>query len=223
MSSYKPVHGLALLVTVLLGLNALSALGTIGSSMMQLQLLERIASGDYVQSELDANDTREQALGLLTMGLYLVTAIAFVAWFKRAYDNLAAFGQTPAHGTGWAIGGWFVPILSLFRPFQIAREIWNKSDPDAREDDVALETTPPILGLWWGAWILGNVIGQISFRLTMGANTPGDFQASTLANLAVDVVTLVSAPLAILVVRGITARQEKLAARLAGMGAPTEF
>jgi hypothetical protein len=223
MHDYKPLRGLAGVVTVLLALNALSAVVTIGSSMMQLELLDRVAVSDYTDSELDSNDDREQTLGFLTMGLYLVTAIGFIAWFKRAYENLTAFGQPTAHGTGWAIGSWIVPIVSLFRPFQIAREIWNKSDPALGEDDVVIETTPPILAFWWGAWILGNVAGQVSFRLSMGATSPGDFHASTLANVATDVITLVSAPLAILVVRGITARQEKVAARFRGDASPTEF
>ena len=223
MHDYKPLRGLATFVTLLLALNALSALGTIGSSMMQLELLDRMATGAYTPSELDANDTRQQVLGLLTMGLYLVTAIGFIAWFKRAYDNLTAFGEVTAHGTGWAIGAWFVPILSLFRPFQIAREIWNKSDPGSGDSDVALSTTPPILGAWWAAWIVGNVVGQISFRLSMNATSPGALQGSTMANLVADVVTLASAPLAILVVRGITGRQEKIAARFSGATSPTEF
>ncbi len=225
MGEYKSVRGLATVVTVLLALNAFFALGAIGSSVAQLEILERIQTLDDfpTDAELDSNDSREQILGLGMFALYVVTAIAFVTWFKRAYDNLGVFGQATAHGTGWAIGAWFVPILNLFRPFQIAREIWNKSDPSASADDVAFESTPPIIAAWWAAWIVGNILGQLSFRLTMSADSPGEFVSSTMANIATDVVTMVSAPLAILVVRSITARQETIGARLGDSTEPLEF
>ena len=38
-----------------------------------------------------------------------------------------------SRGAGWAIGPWFVPILNLFRPWQIAVETWEGSDPDMRD------------------------------------------------------------------------------------------
>jgi hypothetical protein len=30
---------------------------------------------------------------------------------------------------GWAIGAWFVPVLSLVRPKAILNDIWRASDP----------------------------------------------------------------------------------------------
>jgi hypothetical protein len=213
----------ATIVTILLALNVVFALGTIGSSMMQLELLGRMDVGDYTLAELEANDARQMLLGVASVGVFLVTSIAFLVWFRRAYGNLEAFGCSTAHGKGWAIGAWFVPILSLFRPFQMTRELWTKSDPDADPEEVVVASGPPLLGAWWAAWIVANVLGQASARVGASAETPGELELSTFVDLAYDATTLVSAPLAILVVRGITARQEARAERLAGGAAPMEF
>jgi len=206
VETHRPLDRLAQIVSVLLILNAVAALASLGSLAAQLELLGRIELGDYTQAELDANDTREMLFGLAAAALYLATAVVFLMWFKRAYDNVRAFGHTPAHGTGWAIGAWFVPILNLFRPFQIAREIWNASDGGDEEGSLPGET-PTVLGLWWAAWIAGNIAGQVSFRVSMRADSPSDFSTSTIASMVSELITLVSAPLAVMVVRRITARQ----------------
>ncbi len=29
------------------------------------------------------------------------------------------------YGHGWAIGGWFVPILNFWRPMQVVNDVWR--------------------------------------------------------------------------------------------------
>lgn len=223
MSSFQPVRRLALATVVLLGLNAASVLGTLPSSLMQLELLDRMETSSATEEEITANDAREQALGIAKLALYVVTAIVFLVWFHRAYANLESFGHARRHPS-WAVGGWIVPILSLFRPFQITREIWNASDPerassageDARDDVDLYDATPSLVAIWWASWLLGNVVGQISFRLSMAVTSIDGLRAATMAQIASDLVTMISAPLAILVVREITRRQEIVGARPPG-------
>lgn len=49
--------------------------------------------------------------------------VTFVWWFQRAYRNLAKRELHPA----WAYVGWFVPVMNLWRPKQIANRIWRGS------------------------------------------------------------------------------------------------
>jgi len=212
MSAYKSLRGVGLATMILLGLNAAAVTLSLPSAMAQLELAGRIEIGDYDDAELTSNDLRQQLLGLAQTGLYLVTAIVFVVWFHRAYTNLRAWDHLPAHGTGWAIGGWFVPILSLFRPYQIARETWWASAPQSPEESVLAPSGPPLLAAWWGAWIIDNILGQITFRVSMAVETPSGLKAATVLQMANDLVMFVAAVLALLVVRGLTKRQEDRAA-----------
>ncbi len=75
--------------------------------------------------------------------------------FLRAYANGPALGlHDPRFGKGWAIGAWFVPILNLFRPKQIANDIWRGSDsalPAHASDSWYNRPTPVLLAWWWAA------------------------------------------------------------------------
>jgi hypothetical protein len=190
-----------------------------GSAVMQLFLLDAMELGAATDAEIASNDERESALTTVVLVLYLCTGVAFVAWFHRAYTNLRAFEHEPLHRTGWAIYGWVVPIANFFRPYQIAREIWHVSDPQrAREAWVPIEGSPPLLVAWWALWVVGNLIGQVSFRMGMHADTIDSLRSLTITNLIVDGLSVVSVPLAILLVREISSRQETLWSRAAGSG-----
>ena len=69
----------------------------------------------------------------------LISMVVFIRWFPQAHRNAAALDpETVRYGTRWAIWSWFVPILSLFRPKQMANDIWRAGAPrGVREDDRA--------------------------------------------------------------------------------------
>jgi len=214
MEPFRPVATLALVVTALLALDCLFSAASILSAVAQLGVLERIEQGTIDDAEIAANDAREAALGGLGMALYLAAGVAWLVWFHRAYRNLPHFGHTPEQPTGWAVGAWITPILNLFRPYQIAREIWHASDP-GRSHDMIAEGHPPLLAGWWTLWTLGNLIGQVSFRMSLGADDLPSIRDSTAVQLLLDVVNLVNAPIAIMVVRELTRRQDARAAQVA--------
>ncbi len=214
VSTYNSLKTLALVSTVLLALNGLIAMIGIPSAIMQLDVLDRIDLGTVSDAELESNDSREIMLGFVGMALYFAAGVAFLSWFHRAYTNLAHFGYERAHGTGWAIGAWFVPIISLYRPYQMACEIWRASDPEPPAE-LDILSKPPLLRAWWTLWIIGLVVGQIAFRLSLQASTVDALRTSTTIQIVADVLDLLAAPVAIMVVRELTRRQEARAAAMA--------
>jgi hypothetical protein len=84
----------------------------------------------------------------------VVAAVGFLVWFHRAYKNLKLMGRNQL-GTGWAIGGWFVPFLNLVRPYQIMRELVTSSAP-ARRVDVG-----PLVGVWWATLIIDSLVQRV--------------------------------------------------------------
>ena len=146
----------------------------------------------------DEVDSLVQAAGILALLLLVVTAVLWVIWFQRAYKNVSTVHDVE-HGTGWAIGAWFVPFLNLVRPFQMAREIVVET-PSPR-----LTKAPALLGWWWGTWLISGMLSRFGF-----SRDPESLDAlvtSDTVSTCSDVVSIVAAVLAILVVRRITRAQ----------------
>jgi len=172
------------------------------SDLAELSLLARVEAGDASDAEVAANDLRQGLIGLLQLVLLVVTAVLFIRWFHRAYSNLDALGRERRWATWWAIGGWFIPIWNLFRPKQIANDVWRASSP-AGDDD-----PPALYALWWTAWLASLLVGNAAARLLFGAEEIGELRAAATAYTIADAASVVAGVLAILVVRRTTERHD---------------
>jgi hypothetical protein len=134
-------------------------------------------------------------------------------WMYRSYENLPAFHPRTSikFSSGWAVGSFFVPFVSLVVPYQAMKELWRKSEPPGaiQFGDLA---PPSFFPLWWAFWIASNVGGQIYFRIMVEEKVPSD--VTNLVGLASDLVAIPAALLAILVVRSIDRRQTEASAAL---------
>lgn len=174
------------------------------SSFMQYSLLNDLAnSGNISMDELTANDSRERVVGVIYLLVFIISGVTFIQWFRRAYFNLHQRIDHLAHSEGWAAGAWFVPILNLFRPFQIMKELYEETieflSGHEYRDKGALSTS--ILGVWWAAWVINSIIGQFVFRASSGAKEISDFQTITMASIAGNIVGLIAGFLAIKVIK----------------------
>lgn len=215
-----PVRARAIWVIGLLVATIIVHLATIAVDIDYLQLLNRIANGAQVSvGEARAGDNRVEAVSIIALVILLPNAIAFLAWFYRAFRNLQRFGSRGfRYGSGWAIGSWFVPIGSLFIPKQIADDIWKASDPDLPFPDKGAwkeEQVSPLLHWWWAMWIISGFLGWISSRVLISGQTLDETQAATAVDIGASALAIVGCILCALVVRSMTARQEKRASRLA--------
>jgi len=68
-------------------------------------------------------DSVDLAVGGLSSLLCVVTGVVFIIWLWKAYSSNRVDPSRLHHGRGWTIGGWFVPLLNLFRPFQVVRDL----------------------------------------------------------------------------------------------------
>lgn len=222
MTEAKSLESLGKATVALLGLNVLWEAVSIGSGSMQLGLLERMHAGNFTDAELEANDLREMLLGFGGTALFAVTAIVFLMWFHRAYSNVEALGHMRERTSGWAVGVWFIPIASLFWPYQMTKEIFRKDMPATDDEDVAFKGVPPLVTIWWIAWVGSNIFGQVVFRLS-DTYTVSGLENATVMSMVHSVVAIGSAVLAILMVRALTERQERGLAALHGATQPAVF
>lgn len=178
-------------------------------------------SGDNLitQDDLDRTDLREGLIALLTLVAYVFAIVFFISWFRRAYRNLPALGATGLrYRSGWTIGSWFIPIVGLILPKQIANDIWRASNPDRRPDQGTLwqgADTPPLYQWWWGFFVVGSLLGNASFRAELAADDIDGYRRAAAVAIASNLVDIVGAVLCVLVIRRTTTRQEARATRLA--------
>ena len=108
---------------------------------------------------------------LAQLGSFFMTAIFFLLWTYRSYRHLSALSDRNLRfSPGWAVGWFFAPIMNLFRPYQVMKEMWKESDPDAdpsRPEEGKGRTGSPLLKGWWGLWLLNNLLAGVSAFVPM--------------------------------------------------------
>jgi hypothetical protein len=186
-----------ILLWIVLCLDILSAI----SDLMQYHLLQDAANGITVtEEEASANDLREMIIGIVYMVAYFSCGIVFLYWFRRAYYNLHQRASVLSYTEGWAAGSWFVPILCLFRPVQIMRELFTVTDAILANQipGYAPKANKLVIGFWWALWIITSFIGNIILRYSFRADTLDQIIASTIANF---ILSLLSIPLGFLIIK----------------------
>jgi hypothetical protein len=184
---FVPVNGLAKWVAgIFIALLILDIIAVV-SGFAQAELLTRVIRGEIVtMSEATANDFRQSLIGFAQFALYIASAIVFLIWIHRAHRNLPSLGAIDLRFTpGWAVGWFFVPIMSLFRPYQVAAEIWKASDPKVdTTDSTAWKSvaTSPIVGWWWAFFLISNYLGMIAAQLLLRGEELTELLASTYNN-----------------------------------------
>jgi hypothetical protein len=201
--NYEPLDGRRLAVTVVFSLIVVASIAALVSDLLEIKLMDRIIAGEAVtETEAAANDNRQQIMSLLNLAALVAGAIVFIRWLTAAHRNTDVVSPgTRRYTHGWAIGAWFVPFLALWRPKQIVNDVWAAGGRDAVDAKPGLALT-----LWWPAWILMGVIGWAGYRSGLNEGTPEEFRNGTVALAVSDGLAIISAILAIVVVRQISDR-----------------
>lgn len=184
---------------------------SIYSSYLQYNLLELLQNNDSVSDQmLNSNDTREQIIGIVYLIVFIVSAITFIQWFRRAYYNLNIRTKCN-HSEGWAAGSWFVPIISLYRPYQIMKEMWMETTKiiKSKSNDYVEDSTL-IIGIWWTLWIISNFIGNYVLKSAFKAETIENFLNSTIADIIISIIGIPLAILTVMIIKSYSLKEEKL-------------
>ncbi len=119
------------------------------------------------EADADASDTTVAILSITSVILLVLSGIVFVGWLYVAAKTAQRLRPAALrHRPGWAIGGWFVPVLWWWRPMQMVYDIWAAGGPP--EPRV---TRSPLVGWWWGVFLVssaaGTLGGDLSDNLTL--------------------------------------------------------
>jgi hypothetical protein len=214
---YEPIAGRRRAVTIAFALLMLINVVAVVLSIADLNMLDRIESGELVgDDEIDAHDTRIAVIGGLQTLAYLACAIVFIRWLRAAYRNLDLLAPgVRRYGHGWAIGAWFVPFLNLWRPKQIINDIWSGSGTPT-----AYGRPPVLLLAWWLSYVAGSILGRVALNSALDSETIEDLRTADFWYIISDAWDIANALMAISVVRYLTRRMDHRAAVTAEPEAP---
>jgi uncharacterized protein DUF4328 len=196
--SYEPLDGRRQAVLIVFVAIALISIAATVSDLLEINLMDRVIGGEDVSiADANANDDRQGIVGLIQLAGLVAGAIVFIRWLTAAYRNTDVVAPgTRRYGHGWAIGGWFVPVLGMWRPKQIVNDVWAAGGRDS------VDATPGgVLTLWWAAFLISNWLANIGSRTFFGDHTPEEIRNGDVALAISDGIDVVGAILAILVVR----------------------
>ncbi|GAB2598352.1 hypothetical protein GCM10027168_34180 [Streptomyces capparidis] len=221
-----PVAGLgvaaAAMLWVLAGLYALHLIADI-QAYSDLDEPTTLFSPDDPIDE--ATDGFYETMAMLSGITGLATIPVFLVWFHRVRTNAEVWlpGQH-RFSPGWAVGGWFVPVVNLWFPKMIIDDVCVASDPAPRHAAVQPYGQPlyqrPAAGLvtaWWATGLAWLVLYFFAMVVLAGSGRDLD-EAETglvLVSLA-HACAIAAAVLAGLVVRRVSAMQDTRMAVPAG-------
>ena len=103
-----------------------------------------------------------------------------------------------------AWGWFFCPVVNLWRPVQVVRELWIAADHES------LKMTPPheLFTLWWGCWIVGNIASRIAAKMAQNTEQVDVLVSASWGSVVACVIGAVAGVGAILVVGAVAGREQ---------------
>ena len=201
IDSYKDNSSLTKWVIWLLKLQILVAVISLFSNYLEYNLLtefqnELFASQDEFMQKADESDTRQAFIALSYLVVFVVSGILILKWLYRANYNVKQLGAKDMEFTpGWSIGYYFIPIVNLWKPFQAMKELWKTSVNPTNWQSLK---SPSTIALWWGLWIVSNLLGRIIFNLSRNSES---LDAMIQVNLISQVSDVLDIPLSLVLMK----------------------
>ena len=135
----------------------------------QYMIIQKFPKNHAIPVEILSVPT--QIENIISIGFLFSTitcCIIFLLWFKREYHNLHIINPKLKYKETWAIWSWFIPIINLWRPYQIMKEIYIHTTTQNREETKSEEEkiiTTRIIDTWWLLWIVSYILSQVTNRL----------------------------------------------------------
>jgi len=206
------------LLTGLLALSAVACGIAVYHEIVLVGFLDELTRNGFADmARAEEIDAANAGATLLQLGLMAAAGLVFLVWFHRAYRNLSLAGLDGMEFKAkWTVWGFVVPILNLYRPYRIMKEIWTGSTflAGGTGETSWREVPPgPLVGAWWALVIATGVIGQFGFRMGLRTEDPSLLTGATLLTALSDFLEIPTAVVAILLVKRVTDLQEAAAAR----------
>ena len=213
MKRLEPNKQRSLAAMILLGIMILTQVASIILNLSRYSLLQSVDQGQMVTvEEAESSDAMVWYLTILTIIIFVGCVITYMMWFYRAYRNLHLIQDGVLYTSQWAILAWITPIVNLFRPQQIMRELYDMTRSYLVIKGVSRESLSSnrLISWWWGFWVISNFIGQADMSTTAKAKDIRELMEATIVSTFADIVLIIAGILAILVIKNYAQMEDEL-------------
>ena len=84
--------------------------------------------------------------------IVIVIVVITLIWFYRANKNIHAFGAKDVSSPRMAVIWWFIPIMHLWKPYEVAQQIWKASNPQmvlSNGTEWKKSSSSNTIKIWW--------------------------------------------------------------------------
>jgi hypothetical protein len=107
------------------------------------------------------------SIAMVALVGFAVTGLIFLVWVYQAMSIAHRLASDLTITPGWAVGWFFVPVASLWKPHVVITELVNGSGDRATPYE---KSGRRLVDLWWAAWIARLISNSvISFAIHGGA------------------------------------------------------
>jgi hypothetical protein len=186
---------------------------TVGVELADLRLMLDATRGRTVQAlERGAQSLTAEFMLTLEGLVFAAAAVAFLIWLFQVRVNVRSFGaRRLEYPRSWILTGFLIPVMNVFRPYQVIREVWKASDPRTLDPfNWKSVPVPSLLGLWWAAFVAFGALALLALAAGLGAGTTlTRLELATMLRVLAHAAAAVSACLACFVVSHISDAQEE--------------
>lgn len=214
LNSIKDNSGRArAVILVFWGICFISVLAAL-SGYLEYELLTRAnETGEYTEQEVTINDLRQGIIGLIQSGLTIAAIVLFLNWFRRAYSNLHRVGiQHIEYQDSMALWSFAIPIVNLFRPYKIAKEIAIETRKMISDLNIHYKVSDndTIIAIWWGLFIIAGIIGRIALKTMFKDDTIEQVITSTQVFIFSDIFDVLAAFATLMMIKHISKSESAL-------------
>lgn len=135
------------------------------SFFVERNLLWNIYNNEYYNENFEfVFDQLLLIFNIFIVIIQIVFFIFFLIWLFKLYNNLNERYPTNKFDVEWSIFAWFVPIISIFRPYNIVSEINKKSKYLLEQRQLTrVNVSVNLIRTWW-ALLMIIAIFSFNFR-----------------------------------------------------------
>ena len=206
LHSYVPLTRLSRFLTIVLCIGILFNLISIAMSVISF------TASEYINLGLNSNTAKPSGsvsifssdftylYGALYSMVFLTISIIFLYWFYRSYSNLYSLDVnglkfSPIKAVGYCI----IPIINLWKPYYIMKEIWTSSHAASLSNEFSLSDSNSNIKRWWVLFLF-----SIFFPLIGGS-----LFAQPISNVITNIALILASVMLISILKEITIGQEK--------------
>jgi len=192
-TAVRPLRGIGTATRILIAVYAALSLVTLLTDGWGIMTLDAYNSGSVGADALDTFDGISLPLSVIAMGVLIAAGICWVVWQYRAAASVPPGGLR--RSPGWHVGSWFIPVVSLFFPFQNISDLARSSRADL---------SGGLRGTWWTLWIASNLVGSIAGQAATAAKSIPGLTGALAGSMLSELLAIGAAVFAWIIVARIT-------------------